>query len=68
MANVMKMAKVRSAIAFHDMLETVFFTSSLILIFCLGGGWMRSFVTRKVMMKKIKATQAKSPIVHVQPC
>ena len=68
MASVMKMANVSRAIEFQDTSDTVFLMSSLILTLCVGGGWIRSLVTKKVMINRKKATQAKRPMVQTQPC
>ena len=67
-ARVMNSTNVSSAIEFHDTSEIVSLMSALIFFFCVTGGWMRSFVTMKVMMKKMKAMAANSPMVHSQPC
>ena len=68
MANVTNSANVSNAIAFHDTFETVFLMSSFTLSCWRGGGCMRSFDTANVMIKKIKAMQAKMAMVQLQPC
>ena len=49
-------------------LDTVPLMSSRRLTCCVGGGWIRSRVERKVMISRIKATKAYKVIVCVQPC